>query len=149
MPPAKKRKIAEESKVQNGAPVDETAVSKSQTSPHINKDSDSGPSGGSQPDLTSVDKNQERKERFKALQARAVSLLCPTNLSSLVLIPRSKSPLRKISKKQPQSHNDWPQTPTFCPHSLGNRHLHHTTYSKPTLLQPEKILSENEHGTGL
>ena len=74
MPPAKKRKIA----------VDETP--QSQDPPHVDDESKAEPSGDSQPDLTSADKNQERKERFKALQARAVSFLCPKTLSGLVLI---------------------------------------------------------------
>lgn len=76
MPPAKKRKIA----------VDETTIPTSQDPPHVDKESKTDPSGDSQPDITSADKNQERKERFKALQARAVSLLCPTILSGRVLI---------------------------------------------------------------
>ncbi|KAF6230621.1 hypothetical protein HO173_011158 [Letharia columbiana] len=71
MPPAKKRKIANESKVQDGAPVDETAPPKSQHPQYIDRESEAEPSEDSQPDLRSVDKNQERKERFKALQARA------------------------------------------------------------------------------
>ena len=75
MPPAKKRKIADEPKVQDGAPVDEMAISKSQDPQHIDKELESERSGDSKPDPSSVDKNQERKERFKALQARAVSLL--------------------------------------------------------------------------
>ncbi|KAF6225240.1 hypothetical protein HO133_010437 [Letharia lupina] len=71
MPPAKKRKIANESKVQDGAPVDETAAPKSQHPQYIDRESEAEPSEDAQPDLISVDKNQERKERFKALQARA------------------------------------------------------------------------------
>ena len=63
MPPAKKRKIA----------VEETAFPTSQDLPHVDKESKAEPSGDSQPDFTSADKTQERKERFKALQARAVS----------------------------------------------------------------------------
>ena len=63
MPPGKKRKIA----------VDETAIPTSQDPPHVDEESKSEPPGDSQPDVTSADKNQERKERFKALQARAVS----------------------------------------------------------------------------
>lgn len=78
MPPAKKRKIADESKLQGGALLDEPAEPKSQGPQNINKESEAEPSGDSQPDLSSIDKNQERKERFKALQARAVSLLSPT-----------------------------------------------------------------------
>ena len=75
MPPAKKRKIADEPKVQDGAPVDERAISKSQDPQYIDKELNAERSGDSKPDLGLVDKNQERKERFKALQARAVSLL--------------------------------------------------------------------------
>lgn len=76
MPPAKKRKIA----------VDETLSVKSQDPPHVDEESKAEPSGDSQPDFTSADKNQERKERFKALQARAVRFLGPSVLSGLVLI---------------------------------------------------------------
>ncbi|CAF9942360.1 MAG: pre-mRNA-splicing factor syf2 [Alectoria fallacina] len=71
MPPAKKRKIADEPKVQDGAPVDERAISKSQDPQYIDKELNAERSGDSKPDLGLVDKNQERKERFKALQARA------------------------------------------------------------------------------
>lgn len=85
MPPAKKRKIANESKVQDDAPVDETAAPKSQHPQYIDRESEAEPSEDAQPDLRSVDKNQERKERFKALQARAVNLLRP-RLSGRVLI---------------------------------------------------------------
>ena len=78
MPPAKKRKISDDSILQDGAPVDRAAVPKSQDSPHIDKGPDAEPSRDTQSDPGSVDKNQERIERFKALQARAVSLLRPT-----------------------------------------------------------------------
>ena len=74
-PPAKKRKIADEPKVQDDATVDGKAVPKTRTPQHLDRAVDIEPSGDSQPDTTSVDKNQERKERFKALQARAVSTL--------------------------------------------------------------------------
>lgn len=62
MPPAKKRKITEESG---------SAVSNAQESQQVDKESETEPSKGTQPDASSVDKNQDRKERFKALQARA------------------------------------------------------------------------------
>ena len=75
-PPAKKRKIADEPKAQDDANVDGKAVPKTRAPQHLDKEVDIEPSGDSQPDTTSVDKNQERKERFKALQARAVSPLC-------------------------------------------------------------------------
>lgn len=68
MPPTKKRKITEESG---------TAVSNAQDSQQVDKESETEPSKGTQPDVSSVDKNQDRKERFKALQARAVSLFGP------------------------------------------------------------------------
>ena len=74
MPPAKKRKIAHVSKAQDAAHVVETATPKSEDPPHVDKGAEAEPFGDSQPDLESVDKNQERKERFKALQARAVRL---------------------------------------------------------------------------
>lgn len=80
MPPSKKRKIADESEVQDGAPVDKTAVPKSQDPQRIDEELEAELSGDSQPDFRSVDKNQERKERFKALQARSVSLLHRTFL---------------------------------------------------------------------
>lgn len=86
MPPAKKRKIADESKLQESAPVDETTVSKPQTLQHVDKGSEAEPSGDPQPDIGSVDKAQERKERFKALQARAVILLRSTIPRRRVLI---------------------------------------------------------------
>ena len=79
MHPAKKRKIADESNVQDDPPLDNTAVRKSQDLQHIDKEVEFDSRGKSQLDSSSVDKNQERRERFKALQARAVSLLRPTN----------------------------------------------------------------------
>ena len=74
-PPSKKRKIVDESKVQQDAALDDTDVSKSQNAQHLDQKVDSEPSEDSQPAITLVDKTQERKERFKALQARAVSVL--------------------------------------------------------------------------
>lgn len=76
MAPAKKRKIADES--QNGNPVDETTISKSHDTQPDGQESEPEPSRDSRMDPISVDRNEERKERFKALQARAVSLLRPT-----------------------------------------------------------------------
>lgn len=97
MPPAKKRKIANESKVQDGAPVDETAAPKSQHPQYIDRESEAEPSEDAQPNLRSVDKNQERKERFKALQARAVSLLRPT-----VEWPSTDPCVAKVRSEEPQ-----------------------------------------------
>ena len=74
MPPAKKRKIAHVSKVQDAAHVDETATPKSEDPPHVDKGPEAEPFEDPQPDLELIDKNQERKDRFKALQARAVRL---------------------------------------------------------------------------
>ncbi|KAM0800931.1 SYF2 splicing factor-domain-containing protein [Usnea florida] len=71
MPPAKKRKTAHVAKAQDAVHVDETATPKSNDPPHVDKGAEAEPCGDPQPDLESVDKNQERKERFKALQARA------------------------------------------------------------------------------
>ena len=68
-PPSKKRKIVDESKVQDDAALDDTEAQ------HCDKNVDGELSGDSQTGINSVDKNQERKERFKALQARAVSVL--------------------------------------------------------------------------
>ena len=76
-PPSKKRKIVDESKVQDDAALDDTEARKSQDSQHCDKKLDGELSGDSQTGISSVDKNQERKERFKALQARAVSVLRP------------------------------------------------------------------------
>ena len=83
MPAAKKRKIADESEGGHSAPVDETGVSKSQDVEHNSTNPDAEPSGESQQNLRSADRNQERKERFKALQARAVCWLRPTILEQL------------------------------------------------------------------
>ena len=74
MPPAKKRKTAHVSKAQDATHVDETATHKEENPPHVDKGSEAQPVEDPQPGLESVDKNQERKERFKALQARAVRL---------------------------------------------------------------------------
>ena len=98
MPPAKKRKIADESKVKNGEPVDETAVPKSQVQHHDGKDPGAEPSGDPQPDVRSVDKTQERKERFKALQARAVSLL----RSTISEWPSTDPYVAKVLPEEPQ-----------------------------------------------
>ena len=78
MPPAKKRKTAHVSKAQDVTHVDETVTPKSEDPQHVDQRSDAEPIQDLQPDLESVDKNQERKERFKALQARAVRSLRST-----------------------------------------------------------------------
>ncbi len=98
MPPAKKRKIADESKSHDDPPVDETAEPKSQVPQHIDKDSKAEASGEPQVDLESVDKNQERKDRFKALQARAVSSLHPT----IPEWPSTDFYVAKVRSKEPQ-----------------------------------------------
>ena len=74
MPPAKKRKIVDESKVQDDAPLGDTKILESQASQHIDE-KEVEPLEDSQASSNAVDKDKERRERFKALQARAVSLL--------------------------------------------------------------------------
>ena len=76
-PPSKKRKIVDESKVQDDAALDDTEARKLQDPQHCDKKTDGELSGDAQTGIQSVDKTQERKERFKALQARAVSMLSP------------------------------------------------------------------------
>ena len=71
-PPSKKRKIVDEPKVQDDATLDETEARKSQNSQHSDEKTEGEPFGDSQTGISPVDRNQERKERFKALQARAV-----------------------------------------------------------------------------
>ena len=98
MPPTKKRKIADESKAQDGTSADEKGVLESEVPQHIDKDSKTEPSEEPQPDLGYVDKGQERKDRFKALQARAVSSLHPT-------IPERPSTdfyVAKVRSEEPQ-----------------------------------------------
>lgn len=75
MPPAKKRKIVDESKVQDGTALQDTATGESQDPPHLDQESDIERTGDSQPDTTSEDRDRERRERFRALKARAVSTL--------------------------------------------------------------------------
>ena len=78
MPPAKKRKITDGSKVQEDAVLNDTAARKSPDPQHTEEEVEVESPGDTKPEASSVDKNQERRERFKALQARAVSLHCPT-----------------------------------------------------------------------
>ena len=73
MPPAKKRKIVDESKEQDDAPLDNTHIHESQDAQHVDQRIETEPSKDSQANGTSPDNDQERKERFRALQARAVS----------------------------------------------------------------------------
>ena len=73
MPPAKKRKIIDESKEQDNAPQDNTGTQKSQDSRHIDQETEAEPLKDSQANENTTDNDQERKERFRALQARAVS----------------------------------------------------------------------------
>ena len=78
MPPAKKRKTIHESEVQDrpdDAPLENSVADKSQESQRVEKEAEIEASRDSQPNPSAVDKDQERRERFKALQARAVSLL--------------------------------------------------------------------------
>ena len=75
MPPAKKRKIVDESKVQDGTTLEDMAARESQDPPHLDQEVDIERPGDSQPDTTSGDRDRERRERFKALKARAVSIL--------------------------------------------------------------------------
>ncbi len=75
MPPAKKRKIVDESKVQDDEALNETALRKPQDLQHTDKEIEIKSSKDSEQEINSIDMNQERRERFKALQARAVSLL--------------------------------------------------------------------------
>lgn len=74
MPPAKKRKIVDESKVQDDTTLEDTATLESQDPQHVDQEVDIERSEDSQPDTTAADRNQERRERFKALKARAVSI---------------------------------------------------------------------------
>ena len=71
-PPSKKRKIVDEPKVQDDAAMDDPEVRKPQNSQHSNEKIEGELLGDSQTGISPVDRNQERKERFKALQARAV-----------------------------------------------------------------------------
>ena len=75
MPPAKKRKIVDESKVQDDEALNEIALRNPQDLQHIDKEVEIKSSKDSEQEINSIDMNQERRERFKALQARAVSLL--------------------------------------------------------------------------
>ena len=78
-PPSKKRKIVDEPKVQDDAALDDTEIHKSQDPQHSNQKIEGDPLGDSQTGISSVDRNQERKERFRALQARAVC--APSSIS--------------------------------------------------------------------
>lgn len=74
----------------------------------------------------------DRKERFKALQARAVSfLLCESSISSFMSNLRSmtinvsnrNNPLNGIWKRQQLSHNDLRRIQTFLPRFREGKHL--------------------------
>ena len=86
MPPAKKRKIVDESKEQDNAPLGKTETQKSQDSQHTGQEIETEPSKDHQANENSMDGDQERKERFRALQARAVSQPDPTFSESRILI---------------------------------------------------------------
>ena len=73
MPPAKKRKIVDESKEQDDATLDNTETHESQDPQHVDQGTEAEPSKDSQANGKSPDNDRERKERFRALQARAVS----------------------------------------------------------------------------
>ena len=82
MPPSKKRKAAtldhadEASPKQRVSDVEETPGGAKVITPSLDKESQAEPSGDdeSTKENTAALKTQERKERFKALQARAVSI---------------------------------------------------------------------------
>ena len=77
MPPAKRRKIEPAfAQQENASKQEDTAALESQTLPNTQESDDSLKIGQAAPaDLEAPlpDKNKERQERFKALQARAVS----------------------------------------------------------------------------
>jgi len=77
MPPAKRRKISPASKAQDGTIQEDGAGALAQSElkepSGEEKLPGAGPSAAPATEAYSADKNKERQERFKALQARAVS----------------------------------------------------------------------------
>ena len=75
MPPSKKRKIASEVDVTPDTQTEKNATPSEETTAGLQVATEELPSGGGESSL--VDKANERRERFKALQARAVILMLP------------------------------------------------------------------------
>ena len=76
MPPAKKRKIAPTTEIKDSDAQDQAVEgptsSDFQQTQNMDESSEPGSSAAMKSEVSSVDKNRERQERFKALQARSV-----------------------------------------------------------------------------
>ena len=131
MPLSKKRKISAAVDQQEGTVLEEaSSLATAVAEPH-----DPTASEEPRPEINTEIKhasttqaaaqNEERQERFKALQARAVrysSHLLSSEIytfaaleplvSILADIVCRRNPHNEISRKQPQSRKDWPPTPT-------------------------------------
>ncbi len=112
MPPAKRRKVAPTSDEQEippqqdgaGATEPSESVDLNQTDESQSAEQQIVPTS----ENTTADKNKERQERFKALQARAVSQ--PGNETIIQQHANagfSKTPLSETSKKLPLNRSDW------------------------------------------
>lgn len=107
MPPVKRRKTAATSEAldkgaEGQAPSSEPQGTRIVDKPHEDKEPVTVDTGA-----VSADPNKERQERFKALQARAVSL-APMNLTA---IAKLKLSLAKVSENKPERSSR--RIPTF------------------------------------
>ena len=154
MPPAKRRKIEPASDQQESTPQQGVAAA---SSSHISanpQDSDNSPDDAqttpSNSKASLPDKNQERRERFKALQARAVSYtyIETWTLRQKADFERSKTLQSVISRKLQLNRNGWRLILISSPRSRGDRLLPHIIFSKLIPLLLVRILKERELGTG-
>ena len=101
MSPAKKRKLNDNSEVEQNLSVGEALEADSLETKTTEKPSEVAKSLNLVTNPEPVDKNKERQERFKALQARAASFSYIRSLITIQLtFVNSKSLPKRISKKQ-------------------------------------------------
>lgn len=101
MSSAKKRKLNKAPESEERLTVGEGLETDSLETPSTEKPSEAAKplSSETNPDL--VDKNKERQERFKALQARAVGLAIQNLVAIRLTFVDSKNRPKQTSKKQP------------------------------------------------
>lgn len=128
MPPAKRRKISPPSEAEDATDQMDSAEPSNQTelqASGLQVESSEGEkaAAGTATEVSTTDKTKERQERFKALQARAVSVLGSIYLGSY---QRSDALLSKIqrnetSKKRLLNLNGLRLTLTFSLRFLANK----------------------------
>ena len=100
MSPAKKRKLNNTSEVEEGVGVGEALEADFLENQNDKNPSEAAESLDPVTDSKPVDKNKERQERFKALQARAASFSYTGSDKNQLTFVNSKNLQKQTSKKQ-------------------------------------------------